>query len=228
MGEFFQSVDWAATGTLWSGLGALLAGAATIALAIYARRGLNAWKEQQLGIKKLDLAQELLAEVYTTEEVLKYVISPFVSASELSAVERADWETDEDYELRKTYDAVIVRYESHADQFSKVRALLFRARAILGTGPYEAVKELLLMRNSVQGASHRAFLAAKDVARMERQVQIGMVVDGDRYATALADLSSAQERFWGLGEGDNLSKEIERRVATCVQELEKIRDSIVG
>src|SRR5687768_9973899 len=122
-----DGIDWSATGDFWAGIGSLAVGAATIFLALYAKRGLTAWKSQQLGIKRLDLAQDMLAEVFTAEETLKFIVSPFVGAAELDAVERLDGETDRDYDLRKTYDAVIKRYENHTDFFSKIRALAFRA-----------------------------------------------------------------------------------------------------
>lgn len=222
-----SKIDWSATGDVWAGVGGLAAGAAAVFLAFYAKQGLTVWKEQQLGIKSLDLAQELLAEIFTVEETLRFVISPFVSSSELSAVERVTGESDRDYELRQRYDAVILRYEQHADQFSKVRALAFRARATLGEDVFAAVKELLLLRNEIQRAAQRAYIAARTVDEVERRMAIGMtVLDGKREA-AYTELWEAQKRFWSMEGDETLEKSMEAAVSICVERLRAVMQAVL-
>lgn len=223
-----NGIDWSATGDLWAGVGSLAAGAAAIFLAIYAKRGLTAWKDQQLGVKKLDLAQDLLAEVFTVEEVLKFIVSPFVGASELGAVEKLDGETDSDYDLRRTYDAVIKRYDDHADHFSKVRALAFRARATLGEDVYSAVKDLLLIRSSIQTAAQRGFQTSRQVDRLERRAQLGFEVTIQEYDAASAAMRDAQDRFWGMGDGETLEREIDRKASRCAEALRAVITSVLG
>lgn len=219
-------IDWAATGSIWSGIGGLLAGIATLLLALFAKRGLASWKEQHFGTRKLELAQDLLAEVYTTEEILRFVLVPLVSSRELNAVERLEGETDDDYQIRQTYDAVIIRYETHAEQFNKVRAMLFRARAILGEEVYESVKALLMLKNRIQAGAHKAFLASREVAHLERQASIGLQTDGTAYETAFRRMEAAQAYFWGMGEGDSLIREIEQAATRCANELRPMIEEV--
>lgn len=222
-----NGIDWVATGSLWTGIGTLALATATFGLAWFASKGLSAWKEQHFGIKKLDLAQELLGEVFLTEEILNYVIGPFVSSAELERVPKRDEESVEDYELRRTYDAVLIRYDEHSEHFSRVRVLLFKARVVLGEDIYDAVRRLLMLRSKIQMAAHLAYSKSVAVARYERQIQFGLPVDGDLYQRAVQQLTDAQDRFWSMSEDGTLKSEVERASADSAQLLRECLDKLL-
>jgi hypothetical protein len=208
-------IDWTAIGQVLSGVGALIAGGATIALAIIGARGLGAWRDQATGLRRLELAQDLLGKVYEIDEVLRDITAPFVTAAELTKVERNEKETDADYDARKSYAAVGLRIQSYADRFSALRTEAFRARAILGEAVYKAVVDLILLRNSISIAGQHAYT---------RQIQFDSLVRRAEHSPipqkaideALAAMTKAHDRFWSMSDTDSsLRTEIEQAVAKC-------------
>lgn len=153
-------IDWNAVGSVVGGIGDLTAGLATIALAIFGYKGLSAWRVQLTDTRKLEAGQNLLINSYEADEVLKYIIAPFVTAGELNKVARREGESEENYHLRQNYEAIHNRYLEHVEIFNKLRASCFAAKATLGDDAYTAATELLkLPQHILNSASSLNFNA---------------------------------------------------------------------
>ena len=211
--------DWAGTGAMISGVAAILAALAAGALVFVGWKGLSTWRSQIGGTRKLESAQDLLAKIYEAQAVMEFVLGPWVSPEEMRRVERGRYETDTDYEVRKVYGVASVRYMDHVETFNQLRTLNFVARARLGNPIYEAVKALVMFPNYIFSAGARVTREQQTLARLQRQAELGLPVDGAVYQRAQEMFQRAYDVYHGLDEVESLEVQLARKVAAAEDAL---------
>jgi hypothetical protein len=212
--------DWAGTGAMISSVAAILAAFATGALVFVGWKGLSTWRSQVGGTRKLESAQDLLAKIYEAQGVMEFVLGPWVSPEEMRRVEKGQNETDADYEIRKVYGAANVRYMDHIETFNQLRALNFVARARLGSPIYESVKSLVMFPNYIFSAGARVTREQQTLARLQRQAELGLPVDGATYQRAQETFQRAYDVYHGL-EVESLEVQLLKKV-TAAEDLLRV------
>lgn len=216
-------LDWAATGSMLGGIGGLVAGCATVALAVFGFRGLSAWRTQLIGTRRVDVGETLLRHIYEAEEVLNYITAPFVGAAELGAVERIASETDDEYRLRQNYEAIHKRYVEHMDTFNNLRAACFSAKATLGGDVYDAAIEVVKFPAHILSAASQLRFREQLLNRLTHQREVGIAVSDRDWTDAYDRWRKAHEYFYGLDEGEQLEQ---KRVAAVGKVEQLVRASI--
>jgi hypothetical protein len=207
--------DWAGTGAMISGVAAILAAIATAALVLVGWRGLSTWRSQIGGTRKLEAAQDLLAKIYAAQAVMEFMLAPWVSPEEMARVEKGENETEADYEIRKVYGVASVRYLDHVDTFNQIKALNFIARARLGEGIYNAVKDIVTFPNYIFSAGSRVVREQQGLERLQRQAQIGIHVAGEPYQQAQERYQRAYDIYHGLDEVESLEVQLSRKIKSA-------------
>lgn len=204
--------DFGALGSMLGGVGGLVAGAAAVFLAYYAYQGLSAWKDQLRTGRTLDAGESLLKHIYEADDVLKYITGPFITAAELRRIERKPEETDSDYRLRQSYDAVWNRYKEHEEVFNRLRASCFHAKAVLGEAIFDAGTKIQLFPNHIFDAARSLMACQKELERIERRARTTGITPLELDA-ANDKCQAASDYFYGLGDGADLSKKRESLVS---------------
>lgn len=179
-----------------------VAGAA-IAAAFHAIRGIAAWKKETLGRRRMELAEEVLAEFYEAKDVLTWVRSPWSFPSEAADRAGRDQEPEEERKLRDTYFAPISRIERKAEFFARLYARRYRVIATFGQESGQAYTDLHRVKAEIEAASV-ALMRAVGPARRGAEGRF-------------ADLRERQEGIiWaGAADPDLIAARIEALVVTA-------------
>lgn len=181
-----------------------VAGAAIVA----ARQGiqsLSAWRREAVGRRRIELAEEVLADFYEARDALRWVRSPMAYSHESKSRPGRDADPEDMRHHRDTFYVPLKRLTDLAEFFSKMRARRYRVIATFGqdaAGPYEEIWKIhtsisvsaqALMRLDPLRNDDRAVIPQE---RLEAVVWEGYA-DGDDEIVAKLDelLKSVEARF---------------------------------
>jgi hypothetical protein len=112
-------VSWADAGEVIKAIAPVFtAGAARFGVYI-GYRGLEKWRAETIGKRRLELAEEVLGDFYQAREVIQAVRSPASFGREGSTRQKAEWETENDTGNLNAYFAAIERLNNHSDFFCR-------------------------------------------------------------------------------------------------------------
>jgi len=102
------------------------------ASALAAYWGLSAWKQEAVGRRKAELAEDILARFYEARDIFPVLRSPFSSPGEGATRQKNDDETED---LARHLDLLYVpfeRYNYHREFFAQLQSKRYRFRAYFG------------------------------------------------------------------------------------------------
>ncbi|HGM5498915.1 TPA: hypothetical protein ACKPW8_004472 [Stenotrophomonas maltophilia] len=102
------------------------------------------------GTRSQALAEEALSLVYRVADGVRHMRQPWVWAGEMRRVERAEGESEADFDQRKEYGVVEVRYQAHADAAAQLAAIRFRVQAVLGEDAKRSIDAVLNLLTKVR------------------------------------------------------------------------------
>lgn len=189
--------------------------ATTIAtmLALY---GLDAWRREHAGKRRIELAEDALALFYEAQEALLHVRNPASFGYENQDLVRGDQETDAEYHARKQASIVFTRFATYSELFNRLYAMRFRFMAQIGKEQAQPFSELRTIANEIQ-------IAAQMLARLWARNHFRTQEDFENHRRLV-------ERYeavfgWGLPDEDPILP----RVATVIATMEHIcQDVITG
>jgi hypothetical protein len=129
--------------TLAEALG-LIATSTTIGLAFY---GLDSWRREHPGRRKIELAEESLALFYETADALKHIRHPASFGHETKEIIQQEGETAEAFSARKSASIVFVRTARYSELFNKLHAMRYRFMAQIGKDeakPFDDIRRIVL------------------------------------------------------------------------------------
>ncbi|MES0127535.1 hypothetical protein [Mesorhizobium sp. M0029] len=138
-------MDWGSVPDWISGIAnAAIAVAAGVA-AYQGIQSLSAWRRETIGRRRLELAEDVLADFYEARDILRWVRSPMAYSHE--SKERPGREEDEPQiqRHRDTFYVPLKRLSDSAEFFAKMRARRYRVIAAFGLDaakPYETVNQI--------------------------------------------------------------------------------------
>jgi hypothetical protein len=174
--------------------------------AYIAYKGLTKWQIENIGKKKVDLAEELLASIYDARDRVSQVRSPLGYLGEGQTREQAKDETPEQKHALDTAFSTLERYNMHREFFATLNAKRYRAKALFGDALEEQFRELFSAINEVLFAAHD---------RMD---------DVRHRATDLDEVNRLRRIVMGTGSAKD---EIAVRIETAVRRTEGILRPII-
>jgi len=108
--------------------------------------GVNAWRREYIGKKKLELAEEVLALFYEAQDTISYIRNPFSFVGEGSTRNVAPNESTEEKQINNNANVVFERYEKRKDLFNKLYSMRYRYMAQFGKDsakPFEDLRKIV-------------------------------------------------------------------------------------
>lgn len=186
------AIDWP---VVTQGFGALAQGAGALVLAWVGLAGLSSWRKQLKGTRSQALAEEALSLVYRVADGIRHMRQPWAWAGELRKVERAEGESDAEFDQRKEYGVVEVRYQAHAEAAAQLAAIRFRVQAVLGEGAKTSIDDVLGLLTKVRTEAGNA-ARHKRVVLHQTALMLRFPADASRDAYEDAARRLADSERW--------------------------------
>ena len=182
-------------------------------VAIY---GIDSWRREHIGKRRIELAEETLALFYEAVEAIKYMRSPASFASETEHVTKQESEDESDYRARKNASIVFKRYQDNKELISKIRSTRYRFMSQMGI---EATKPF----DDIHGIVSDIQFSANMLARLWARGRYGHKADDEKQDKLI---QKHEAIFWsGFGDQDP----IDPRLASAIKDIENTcRGIIVG
>jgi len=176
-----------------------------------AARGLNTWRAETLGKRKVELAEEVLADFYQARDIINAARSPGSFGYEGETRKKEGWETEEDTRSLNAYFATAERLNAKSDFFAQLHARRYRFIARFGkkaAQPYDDLHKVYV----------EIIVAVRMLLSTYRSRAEGTLPSGFR---------KWQETIWGgMAEDDLIPKKLDQIVsaieATCGPVLQEI------
>ncbi|MDC9822643.1 hypothetical protein PRN20_02755 [Devosia sp. ZB163] len=178
-----------------------------IAAALAAWQGiksLNAWRREEAGRRRMELAEVALSEFYEARDIFKWVRSPAREDSDPAAQSTPDDPETRIQSQRDIYYPILKRLADDGDFFGRMRARRYRVQALFGPAgaePYDII-------NDVHG---KVALAAKMLVQTQQQ--------GTPTEAEMARSGEWQDTVWDDAEG---SDEINDRIELAIRKAEEV------
>jgi len=176
---------------------------AVVVAAVIAIRGINAWRREHVGRKRIDTAEEILEGFYQARDHIAHIRGITSSVGEGGSRKAGPDETADDKELLDRAFVPIERYRKHSDDFAKLRRLRYRARAYWGEAgekPFE----------SMEKAVGEVLAAAQTVAYYWRRQGTGHYPEG--FDEHLRQKHALEAMIWARPADDPLKSVIEQMI----------------
>ena len=183
-----------------------------IVAAISVIYGVNAWRREFTGKRRIELAESVLAMFYEAEDAIRALRSPASHSKEADTRERSENERQEEAQARDRAFIVFERYRLREDLFARLQAAKYQFMAAFGRDSAESFDEISAVRD-------RIIIAAEELGlrlwpRHFRQASTGAESEADRNRVE-------REEAIILGRNDG-NDEIAERVRKAVHRIEEI------
>lgn len=177
--------------------------------------GIDSWRREHAGKRRIELAEDSLALFYEAADAIKHIRHPASYSSETAAVERGDNESDAAYEGRKKASVVFVRYNQYKELFGKLYAMRYRFMAQIGKAEAKPFDDLHLIVNEITSAARAlATLWVRNQFRTDQQWEQHQKL-----------VENYEAIFWeGLTDEDPINP----KVAAVIAEIEATCQSVIS
>ena len=183
-----------------------------IAVAIY---GINAWRREHTGKRRIELAEDTLALFYEAADAIKHIRHPASFGHEMEDVQRGESESDAQYTARKNASVVFHRYNQYQDLFSKLHASRYRFMAQIGKPAAKPFDELREIVNEItRSAQLLARYWPRDRFRTEQQER-----------EHFERVQKLEDIFW---EGSAEEDPIKSRLAATISSIEQTCQPVIN
>ena len=126
--------------------------------------GINAWRKEFLGKRKIELAEEVLALFYQAKDIISFIRQRFNYTGEGSARIPEANETPTQKRIRDLGHVIFERYNPHRKLFSRIAAIRYRFMAQFGADKAAPFDELASIMDQI-------FCAARESADIEERLE---------------------------------------------------------
>jgi len=125
----------------------VLASIAAFVASIVAIYGINTWRREFLGKRRIELAEDVLALFYEVKDAIAGIRNPFSFEGEGSTREPIKGEAPEQKKARDRAHIVFERYKKREEVFSKLYSMRYRFMAQIGKDkaqPFEEIHKIIV------------------------------------------------------------------------------------
>ena len=167
--------------------------------------GIDSWRMEHSGKRKMELAEDALTLFYEAADAIGHIRHPAGFGSETESIERGEDETDAQFEARRNASIVFIRYQAYNELFSKLHAMRYRFMAQVGREQAKPFDDLRSINISIQGS-------ARVLARLWQREEF---VSNDQREKHYKSIEKHEAIFWsGLEENDAIAAELKNVIAT--------------
>jgi len=160
---------------------------AAVVTAGFAVRGVNAWRQEFVGRRRIELAENVLELFYEAKDAIAALRSPFGYLGEGSSREQCPSESEEEREQRDHANVTFERYNAHNHVFNRLKSLNYRFKAQVGireSKPFEDLRKIvnnILLSAQELALGEAAGIDSPDDRKKLRRVVYSMM-EGDEIA----------------------------------------------
>jgi hypothetical protein len=181
--------------------------------------GVGAWKREFIGKRKIELAEQTLAQFFEVRDAISFIRNPFSSSAEGKSRERNQSETANESELLDRGYIVVERFGKREQCFSQFKILKYRFMAAFGRESESIFTDTNKIVNSI-------FVSARMLSTHYWQRQGRVHMESDEFKKHLEEMHRHEGIFWEIGgEEDEINqklqgvlKRLEQTTAPCFQE----------
>lgn len=123
--------------------------------------GVNAWRRDFVGKRKIEMAEETLGLFFRASDAVRSMRSPMAYSNESEHIIKNDHETDARFHARRTVAPLYKRYEQNAELFSSIRAFRYQFMARFGTNAVKPFEDLHMLINEILSSGNMLILLAE-------------------------------------------------------------------
>ena len=139
-----------ATADVWVALAAAVA-------AWQGTKTLYVWRQEKLGVRKIEVAEDALLHVYRAEHALRLIRSPWGYVDEATARQPEPDETDTQKYWRDIAFATYERMKGQQEHFDQLHLTSLRVKALFGPHSAEPLEELGHCLNAIRASASTMF-----------------------------------------------------------------------
>jgi len=150
-------VDWAATGSMLSGIGTIGGAVALVVAAALGRRAIKDIRHEKITEREINYAERALTSAYKLANAISSIRSPITTGFETQQsrqeLEETDWfaNLDSESKERTVYSNIFYqRIRSYQDDFNEASLLLPSLKAFFGSETQNALREMIHARHIVR------------------------------------------------------------------------------
>ncbi len=174
--------------------------------------GVNAWRREFVGKRRIELAEDVLALFYEAQDAIREIRNPFSDGREGKTRKRSEHEMEEESQLLDQAYVVFERYQKREKLFAELRSLKYRVMATFGSNAGESFDELYGIINEI-------FTAANILGTYYWQRQGRVRMSEEEFKKHLEQMHKYEAIFWFKGEEND---EVTPRVQKTVEKIEAI------
>jgi hypothetical protein len=182
---------------------------AVILASLVALYGINSWRREVIGKRRMELAEEVLALFYQAKDIIASIRFPAGYTSESSTRKAEPRETPDQKRICDDAFLTFERMSKQGEVFSRIQALRYRFVAHFGKDAVAPFDQLTSMLGELR-------LAARQWARLsqvdERTFSTPESLQGHR-----ASIEKYDRILWGMENDDPLSLRLEKAIETIEQ-----------
>jgi hypothetical protein len=122
--------------------------------AFFASKSLNAWRNQLVGKRRFEVAEETIVAAYKARDALNWIRNPAAWSNEKIDRKPDSYETEEQKKRRDVYFAPIKRILETADDFAQLGKMRHLCQAHFGDEASSAIDEFFKIRSDVSIAAN--------------------------------------------------------------------------
>lgn len=179
--------------------------------------GINAWKREFMGKRRIELAEQALAQFYELDEILRFVRNPFAGPEEGKSRTRGAGETPEQAQLLDQAYVVFERIKAKESELNQFRAIKFRFMATFG-------KDAGSIFDDTTAVFHSVIISASALGSHYWPRQGRVQMSPEENERHLKEMQRHQEVFWDSGSAEDPTRLRMAAVQTRLEEV--VRPSI--
>ncbi|HXT40143.1 MAG TPA: hypothetical protein VN887_08975 [Candidatus Angelobacter sp.] len=168
--------------------------------------GLKKWREETIGKRKTELAEDVLSGFYQIRDIVRAIRSPMSFSGESKDRPKEEHESEVESRLKDSYYVTIARYDEHGKAIADLMTKQYRMKAMFGAEAVEPFIQLHRILSEIIVAA-RMLITTDD---RERSGNSPTVVDQCRKWEAVI--------WWGAEEKDALEKKLD----SAILEMERV------
>lgn len=138
-------------------------------IAVY---GVDSWRREHTGKRRLELAEDTLALFYEAKDAIHHMRSPVSFGFEVEDIVRNENEPEQSWTARRNASVILKRYNQHQELFNKLYAMRYRFMAHIGKAESQPFDDLRKLLNELTSSAHvLARLWARDHMRTEEEFE---------------------------------------------------------
>lgn len=180
--------------------------------------GINAWKREYLGRRKIELAEEVLSLFYEARDAIRYIRNPFGYGGEGSTRNATPTESPEEKQINDNAYVVFERYNKRQDLFNKLYSMRYRYMAQFGKDAARPFDDLNKIMNDI-------FISARMLTHYWKEQGRRQWKNDAEFQQHLNEMHKHEAVFW---EKSSEQDPIMPRVDAVISDIEAQSVKIIG